>query len=126
MPNGYHVLVVDDDPCIRYAASRRLEGAGYKVSEADSGESGLSSINAARPDAVLLDVMMPLLDGLKTLERMRAEPTMKQIPVVMLSASLSDQQRALNAGARFFLRKPYCGADLLEALDLALKSAAAS
>lgn len=110
------VLIVDDDSQIVAGMRLRLEAAGYKTSTAGDGQECLESAVLDPPDAIVLDVRMPRLDGLSTLERLRMIDRTRHVPVVMLSASLADQRAALDAGARFFLSKPYQGSKLIEAV----------
>ncbi len=85
------VLVVDDSSTIRRILRRDLEAAGYRVVEADNGEVGLAACRALRPDLVLLDVDMPVLDGMATLERMQADPDLRHLPVLFLTAPSRDR-----------------------------------
>jgi CheY-like chemotaxis protein len=114
------VLMVDDDSEIVCAACLRLQAAGYRTLTAGDGEAGIATAIANQPDAILLDVRMPRRNGLSALTELKRRPETKQIPVVMLSASVVDQQAALDAGARFFLRKPYRGDMLVQAIQTAL------
>jgi CheY-like chemotaxis protein len=114
------VLIVDDDDEIIRAASLRLRAAGYHTLTAGDGEAGVAAAIANHPDAILLDVRLPRLDGLSALADLKRRSETKHIPVVVLSASVVDQQAALDAGARFFLKKPYRGDMLVEAVRTAL------
>jgi DNA-binding response OmpR family regulator len=114
------VLVVDDDEEIVRAACMRLRAAGYKALKATDGSSGMAAAIADHPDLILLDVRMPKKDGLAMLSELKHRPDTKDIPVVMLSASIVDQEAGLDAGARFFIRKPYSGATLMQAVRTAL------
>ena len=87
---------------------------------AADGEEGVQRAVADRPDAIVLDVRMPKKDGMTALAELQEQDETRHIPVVMLSASVVDQQRALEAGARFFLTKPYQGRDLLSAVSAAI------
>lgn len=120
MPAVSRVLVVDDDADIRFGISTRLKMAGYETLTACDGEEAVNTAAACLPNAVLMDVRMPRKDGLTALAELHERPGTSHIPVVILSASLSDERRALNAGACFFLRKPYRGQNLLSALECAL------
>ena len=83
------VLVVDDDDSIRMVAEVALETVGgWEVLSVDNGYTALEVAAARRPEAVLLDVMMPGLDGLQTLERLRADPATRDIPVVLVTAKI--------------------------------------
>ncbi|HEV2130631.1 MAG TPA: ATP-binding protein [Longimicrobiaceae bacterium] len=88
------VLVVGDDPDARRIAARVLERAGARVRMAPDGESGLTEMRRQRPDVAVLDLMMPVLDGFGVLAAMRADPALRDIPVVVLTAKdLSDDER---------------------------------
>ncbi len=114
------VLIIDDDREILRGLSIRLKAAGYEINTACNGQQGLSDANEKQPDAIVLDVRMPGMDGLTTLEKLREQPTTKTIPVIMLSASIVDQAKALELGARYFLEKPYDTKKLTTALHAAI------
>jgi CheY-like chemotaxis protein len=120
MPDQSTVLMVDDDEEIVCAACLRLRAAGFRTLIAGDGEAGVAAAVANHPDAILLDVRLPRRDGLSVLSELKRRPETKGIPVVMLSASVVDQEAALDAGARFFLRKPYRGDMLVQAVQTAL------
>ena len=123
MKSPRQVLVVDDDQDIARGTDLRLRAAGYSTLCAHSGERGLSLAAKEHPDAIVLDVRMPGMDGLTMLSRLREREDTRRIPVVMLSASLRDQQKGLDAGARVFLPKPYRGPMLVEAVQRAIDDA---
>jgi len=114
------VLMIDDDGDISRAAVLRLQAAGYRTLTASEGASGVILAAAGQPDLILLDVRMPIKDGITTLKELKRRGDTKHIPVVMLSASVFDQRAALEAGARFFLTKPYCANKLVQAVATAL------
>jgi CheY-like chemotaxis protein len=120
MPESATVLMVDDDREIVRGACLRLQAAGYRMLTAGDGEAGIVAAIVNHPDVILLDVRLPRRDGLSALSHLKRQPETKDIPVVMLSASVVDQQAALDAGARFFLRKPYRGDILVQAIGTAL------
>lgn len=120
MANPQNVLIVDDDDDVVRGASTWLTAAGYAAASANSGLQALSLAQCNPPDAIVLDVRMPKKTGLQTLSELKQDTRTQRIPVVMLSASLVDQQRALDAGARFFLTKPYNGKKLVQAVRAAL------
>lgn len=111
------ILIVDDDHAIVQGATLRLEAAGYCTLSAEDGEGGVSQAFDHRPSAVLLDVRMPRMDGLSALKILREDERTRHTPVIMLSASLRDKQTALEAGATYFLTKPYRSPDVLAALE---------
>jgi CheY-like chemotaxis protein len=115
------VLVVDDEPDIVLFAQVNLELNGHEVLTAPDGEAALAVVEAERPDALVLDVMMPHLDGWGVLERLKAhaEPAIRQIPVLMLTALDTDQDQARGGieGAVRYLTKPLTPDELVSALD---------
>jgi CheY-like chemotaxis protein len=114
------VLIVEDDVQICSGTKLRLESAGYTTCSASDGDTGVIAAREELPDLVLMDVSMPRLNGLDALARMKADRRTEGIPVVMLSASMPDQRRALDAGARFFVKKPYTSEELITAVEKAM------
>ncbi len=110
------VLVVDDDPGVRESLRRSLAFNGYEVDLAADGQRGLAAIAMGKPDVVVLDVMMPGLDGLEVCRRLRAAGD--DIPVLMLTAreAISDRVAGLDAGADDYLVKPFALEELLARL----------
>lgn len=115
------VLIVDDDRAILQGANLRLRASGFQTIEAHDGGEGVATAMRAKPDAIVMDVRMPRMDGLTALNELQDSDDTRGIPVVMLSASLIDQQQALEAGARFFVSKPYDGRDLVGAVQAAIR-----
>ncbi len=113
------VLVVDDDPDIRALLTISLELSGYQVTAATNGREGAELALALRPDLIVLDVMMPEVDGLTALRALKADPDTSAIPVVMLSASVEDESVWLGweAGAAYYLTKPFELAQLLHFIE---------
>jgi len=120
------VLVVDDDPAVRDSLRRSLAFNGYEVDVAADGEEALHRLGAQRPDAVVLDVMMPRLDGLATCRALRAAGD--DVPVLMLTArdEVSDRVAGLDAGADDYLPKPFALEELLARLRALLRRAVRS
>jgi CheY-like chemotaxis protein len=114
------ILLVDDEEEIRRSASVWLSAAGFETSFARDGVEGVAIATKAPPDAVVMDVRMPRKDGLSALAELKQQSATRHIPIVMLSASLVDKNRALDAGATFFLTKPYQGSKLVEAVKAAI------
>ncbi|MBK8509368.1 MAG: response regulator [Candidatus Competibacteraceae bacterium] len=110
------VLVVDDDPAARELLTRHLEREGFSVTTAASGREGLESIKAHRPLAVLLDVLMPGLDGWHVLRAIRQDPETQDIPVIMQTV-VNEKNFAYALGATGYLKKPVRRHDLTEALQ---------
>ena len=102
------LLVVDDELLNRDALQRRLERVGYRVLAADSGPSALAIAAAQHVDLVLLDVMMPGMDGVETLRQLRRSRSVSELPVIMVTAkdSTEDVVEALDAGANDYMTKP--------------------
>lgn len=115
----FRILVVDDQPNIRRLIQVHLEKAGYAVDLACDGLEGLERVDTERPDLIVLDMMMPHLDGLQVLERLKSDPRTGEIPVVVLSARGSDAQirEGLLQGADLYLSKPFDPAALREIID---------
>ena len=114
------ILLVDDDQAILDGTQLRLRACGYETLNAIDGVQGVATAIKTQPDAIVMDVRMPRMDGLAALTELQENEETKEIPVVMLSASLRDQQRALDAGARFFITKPYEGKNLVRAIESAI------
>ena len=103
------VLIIDDEAPIRLLCRVNLEAAGIDVSEAEDGKSGLEAARAERPDVILLDVMMPGMDGWQVFEQLLQDETTAQIPIVFLTAraELRDQARGLELGGIDYVTKPF-------------------
>ena len=104
-----HVVVVDDEADIVEMLTIILENDGCAVRGFSEGASALDSIRSSHPDIVLLDVMMPHLDGIEVLRRLKSDPATSDIPVVMLTAKTSDADvwAGWEAGADYYLTKPF-------------------
>ncbi len=111
----YRILVVDDEPHIVQILKFTLEKAGYQVFTANNGKVALDRILEIAPNLVILDIMMPVLDGYEVCRRMREDFKMNQIPIIMLSAKggLDERVKGLTQGANDYLIKPYSNDELL-------------
>lgn len=111
----YRILVVDDEPHIRQILKFTLEKAEYQVFCAADGEDALQKMLEIKPSLVLLDVMMPRMDGFEVCRKMRQDFVLSQIPVIMLTAKgdLNEKVRGLEGGANDYLVKPYSNDELL-------------
>ncbi len=103
------ILVVDDDPTNRDVLTRRLARMGYRTRSAVNGRQGLESIRAEHPDLVLLDLMMPEMNGYEVLEACRDDPQLRDLPIIMISArdEIDDMVDCIGLGAEDFLPKPF-------------------
>ena len=104
---GPLVLLVDDDPQVREVVRVNLEMEGYAVREAGSAEDGLAALEDEAPDLILLDVMMPQVDGWEMLRRVQERHGVGSIPVVMFSGQLDVGSEAAERGAQGFVGKPF-------------------
>ncbi len=122
---GATVLVVDDSRAIRAILRRTLEQAGYAVCEAENGRVGIEVARDIKPDLVLLDVDMPVLDGHAALKEMSADPVLRLLPVLMLTARTGAEDVAvgLEHGAMDYLRKPCEPVELTARIAGALRRA---
>ena len=111
----YRILVVDDEPHIVQILKFTLEREGYQVFTAENGKVALDKAREVQPHLVLLDVMMPVMDGYEVCRKMREDFKMNQIPIIMLSAKGDDRARVvgLEGGANDYLVKPYSNDELL-------------
>jgi signal transduction histidine kinase/DNA-binding response OmpR family regulator len=110
---GRSILVVDDDPSIRQLLRQDLEAEGYAVREARDGAEALAAMRAAQPDLVLLDIMMPGLDGFDVAAVIRNDPAMFDLPIFVVSV-VQDQQRGWRLGVDRYFVKPLDGRRLVE------------
>ncbi|MGE5850918.1 MAG: HD-GYP domain-containing protein [Candidatus Methylomirabilota bacterium] len=122
-PGRSRILVVDDNPVNRQFLEDELTDEGYLVSSAEDGEDALQKVAAESPDLILLDVMMPRLDGYETCRRLKSDSRTILIPVVMVTALTATHERikGIEAGADDFLSKPYNRLELLTRVRSLLK-----
>jgi two-component system, OmpR family, response regulator MprA len=115
------ILVVDDDRAVRESLRRSLQFNGYQVDLASDGQQAMEAVAAQRPDAMVLDVMMPRLDGLEVCRRMRSSGD--DLPILVLTArdAVSDRVAGLDAGADDYLPKPFALEELLARLRALLR-----
>ncbi|MBL1173798.1 response regulator [Pantanalinema sp. GBBB05] len=110
MTTSKHILVIDNEPYIQEIAQICLRTvAGWQVSTASSGKEGVTKATVEQPDAILLDVMMPDLDGVATFQALQGNPTTQSIPVILLTAKVqaSDRQRYTELGVKATIAKPF-------------------
>lgn len=121
---GKRVLVVDDDRVIQQLLEVNLELEGYEVvATAADGREALEKIAELKPDLVILDIMMPKMDGLEVCRRLKADPKLSKIPVILLSARAQDLdvRAGLEIGASAYLTKPFDPVELLDVVGRLLK-----
>ncbi|MFS3127459.1 response regulator transcription factor [Nocardioides sp. Bht2] len=119
--NSSHVLVVDDDRAVRESLRRSLEFNGFKVSMATDGAEALATIGGLHPDVVVMDVMMPRLDGIEATKALRSAGN--DVPILVLTArdAVGDRVAGLDAGADDYLTKPFALEELLARLRALLR-----
>ena len=103
------VLVVDDDPRLLHIVAMYLGIEGYDVAVAADGAAGLTEIEKQTPDLIILDIMMPGIDGIEACRRIRADPATAEVPILMFSALSGDDdvERARQVGANHLITKPF-------------------
>ena len=114
------ILVIDDEDDVRTLLEVRLQRAGYDVVTAPDGREGLRLFYGVRPDLVILDIAMPVMDGWQVLERLRE---VSDVPVLMLTAAAQevDKVKGLKSGADDYITKPFSGEELLARIEAALR-----
>ena len=119
-----HVLVVDDDPVVADLVAFRLQRLGLQVTVETDGETGLAAARRLRPDLVVLDWLMPRMDGLEVCRALRADadPALARTPVLLLTAKSQDPdlERGFAAGATDFVAKPFSTRELVSRVTAAL------
>lgn len=107
--NQTHILIVEDDIFLAEIYQKKFEMEGFKVSIANNGQKGLADIKKKKPDIVLLDILLPKLDGFAVLEAVKADSSTKSIPIILLTnlGQKDDVQRGLEEGAADYLIKTH-------------------
>jgi DNA-binding response OmpR family regulator len=120
------VLVIDDEAPIRLLCRVNLEAAKMEVLEAENGPAGLEAARSERPDVILLDVMMPGMDGWQVLEELLADERTQEVPIVFLTAraELRDQARGLELGGVDYITKPFNPVELAPLVEELLQRVA--
>lgn len=116
---GKRVLLAEDEPNIVESLSFLLKRAGFDVAVETDGRRALNKALADTPDILILDVMLPDLDGYEVLRQLRADQRAKSLPILMLTAKgqREDRETALKCGADLFITKPFANAELLAAVE---------
>jgi CheY-like chemotaxis protein/two-component sensor histidine kinase len=117
------VLLVDDDMDLVESLRIRMRSAGFDVVTAGDGREGIERASNDRPDAIVLDVRMPVLDGVSALRELKRRDDTRRIPVIMLSACVGERQLSKELGARFFIQKPFDSAAVISAVETSMAEA---
>ena len=122
MEKNKTVMVVDDNPDIVTIVKTILEGKGYEVQSAYSGQEVFNLLSEQKPDLIVLDIMMPQMDGLEVLTRLKGEPSTASIPVILLTAKVQyeDVLGGYKMGADYYITKPFTSTQLLNGINLLL------
>jgi DNA-binding response OmpR family regulator len=122
-PESKKVLVVEDEPDTAEMFAEMLRLRGYRVFKSYGSGSAMRQLALEKPEAVVLDIMMPDISGLEVLHYMRREPALENIPVIVVSAKglLSDIKIGMDAGAAIYLTKPVAYSELIKAVEDAIQ-----
>ncbi|MEZ5583994.1 MAG: response regulator [Candidatus Competibacteraceae bacterium] len=116
------ILIVEDRENVRRQWVKRLRRSGYEVIEAEDGAEGVAKAAAEKPDVILMDMGLPVLDGYEATRRIKADPETRAIPVIALTGEVVDRQKVIDAGCDDFLKKPVPANGLLAKLQTLLGS----
>lgn len=121
-PRPFTILCIDDDRIVLSYCSDALERQGFRTLVANDGPAGIDAAKRERPDLILLDVMMPGMNGLEACRRLRAEPTIRDTPIILLTASDDPDlgTKGRQAGATATMRKPFGLGNIISAVEQAL------
>ena len=116
------VLVIDDDSVVRTAINRILTRKGYEVSEAEYGQAGFGRAASDKPDIILLDLMMPVMDGFQVLRKLKSNTETSSIPVIILTARIDaeSEKRCMTSGAVDYINKPWGTGELEDRIAMAV------
>ena len=120
---GKKILVVDDEPYLAEMIANRLEANRYSVATALSGRDALDQVAKGKPDLILLDILMPDMDGYQILRRLKEDPKTQSLPVIMLTVKKwsDDIKKAMESGAADYIVKPFNPSDVLKKIEGVLK-----
>jgi two-component system cell cycle response regulator DivK len=109
------ILVVEDQEDNRQILRDLLGSAGYELTEAENGEDAIAAVAKGRPDLILMDIQLPVMDGYEATRRIRTNPDLKSVPIIAVTsyALTGDEDKALAAGCNGYVSKPYSPRDLL-------------
>ncbi|MFO7715050.1 PleD family two-component system response regulator [Desulfosarcina sp.] len=125
---AYKILTTDDSNTIRKIVKKAFNDYNCELFEAGNGVEGLAVAVREKPDLILLDVTMPVMTGMEMLEKLKEEPTLKEIPVIMLTAESgkTNVTRAVMLGVKDYMVKPFKGDELIERVNKILRLKKAS
>jgi CheY-like chemotaxis protein len=104
---NFSILITEDDVMLRDMYKMRLEAEGYIIDTADNGLECLKKVKASKPDLILMDIMMPVMDGLTALKKLKSDPEMKDVPVIIMTVLIQEEKRkeGIDLGAEDYLIK---------------------
>jgi two-component system, cell cycle response regulator DivK len=110
-----HILVVEDQPDSRQIIRDMLAGTDYEITEAENGEEALKAIEKQRPDLILMDIQLPIMDGYTATNQIKANPALRSIPIIAVTsyALASEEKKARAAGCDDYVTKPFSPRQLL-------------
>jgi len=116
---NHHILIVEDEESLLKLESILLSSKGYKVTGVRDGLAAMSEIERGKPDLILLDIMMPGIDGFEVCRRIKENPDTRDIPIVMLTAkkSAADQARGVEVGADAYITKPFKSLKIMDVIS---------
>jgi CheY-like chemotaxis protein len=115
------VLVVEDDPGVRRVIRAMLQGMGLSIREATDGVQALAAVSASRPDVMILDLVMPEMNGLVLLDELRSAHLVDDVPIVVITGSITPESVIREKGARGVLRKPFTRTELCAAVETVMR-----
>ena len=112
------ILVVEDQEDLRGVLRDLLSGSGYEMLEAADGQAGVDKAKTEKPDLILMDIQMPIMDGYEATRQIKADPNLKSIPIVAVSsfAMKGDEEKARASGCDHYVTKPYSPIQLLKVI----------
>lgn len=118
------ILIVDDEPELVKATVIRFKAVGYDILSAPDGQEGVDMTKKHKPDLILLDIIMPKMDGYEVCKKLKADPETKEIPIIIFTASQQREleKKCVEAGAEGIIMKPFETSELLEMANKFLKS----
>lgn len=116
------ILVIEDDPSVRTLLEKSLSAKGYRIISVDDGLAGLTALEDSRPDLMIVDIMMPRLDGMTFVKAIKGNDHTRNIPIIFLTAKNDPKTmiEGINIGARFYVTKPFQMDELLAKVEKAL------